>query len=152
MANSRKVMELIEELERMIENGNTLPFSSKSLIMPDDALEIIDEIKQEFPKEINEAQSIIKQKKRILLEAQKEAETIKSEAQNQMRSMIDESEVIRLANKEAQLIVDNAQKSAKEIRVGTQHYADNILNQVQNSLNEINSLIQKNKEDLKVMN
>ena len=35
------VQELLAELESVIENGNTLPFSSKSLIDPEEAIEII---------------------------------------------------------------------------------------------------------------
>lgn len=39
---NEKINELIDELEKLVESGNTVPFSSKSLIPPDDALEIID--------------------------------------------------------------------------------------------------------------
>lgn len=147
-----KIMDLIDELEKLVENGNTLPFSSKSLIIPEDALEIIDEMKQELPKELSEAQKIVRQKKQILLEAQKEADAIRSDAESTLREMIDSSEVIRLANNEAEAILENAQNTAREIRIGTQEYANNILASLQHQLNEINKLIQKNKEELKVMN
>ena len=38
------VQELLAELESVIENGNKLPFSWKSLIDTEEAIELIDEI------------------------------------------------------------------------------------------------------------
>ena len=124
----------------MVETGNTLPFSSKALISPEDALDIIDELKRELPAEIDQAQKIVNDKERILKEANEEADKIREKAQQQVNSMINESEITHLATKEAESIVENAQNSAKEIRVGTQQYATNIL---ENLLNTINSLAEK---------
>ncbi len=138
--NQKKIIDLIEELEEMVETGNTLPFSSKALISPEDALDIIDELKRELPAEIDQAQKIVNDKERILKEANEEADKIREKAQQQVNSMINESEITHLATKEAESIVENAQNSAKEIRVGTQQYATNIL---ENLLNTINSLAEK---------
>ncbi len=152
MSKKTKILDLLNELESLIETGNTLPFSSKSLISSEDALEILDELKDELPKEIEEAQSIVNQKQQILLEAQQEADNIRNTAQNEVREMIDANEVTRLANNEAEKILTNAQNSAKEIRIGTQEYAFTILDSLEKKLKILNDEVQKNKDDLKVMN
>ena len=152
MSTKTKIMDLLSELESLIESGNTLPFSSKSLISSEDALEILDELKDELPKEIEEAQAIVNQKQQILLEAEKEAENIRNTAQNEVREMIDQSEVSRLANNEAESILTNAQNSAKQIRIGTQEYCYTILDSLEKKLQTLNQEVQKNKEELKVMN
>ena len=51
-----KVTDLLKELEELIERGNAVPFSSKAMISPDEALEIIGEIKEELPRELSESQ------------------------------------------------------------------------------------------------
>lgn len=147
-----KVLELIDELEKLIESGNTLPFSSKSLIAPEDALEIIDEIKQEIPKEVQEAQDIVSQKNQILLEAQNEADTIIKEAERQFKQLINENEITKKATLEAEEILENAQNTAKEIRVGTHHYTDRILYNLQVQLRDLNDAIEANRNELKIIN
>ena len=152
MNKQTKIMDLLEELEALIENGNTLPFSSKSLISSEDALEIIDELKQELPKEIEESYNIVNQKKQILFEAEQEADNIRNTAQNEVRELIDENEVMRMANNEAESILTNAQNSAKDIRIGTQEYAYSVLDSLEKKLSKLFNEVRKNKEDLKIMN
>lgn len=146
-----KVLDLIDELEKLIESGNTLPFSSKSLIAPEDALDIIDEIRQEIPREVQEAQDIVANKNQILVDAQNEADTMVQNAQKQLKQMINESEIIKQATKEAEEILENAQNTAKEIRVGTHHYTDKILYNLQVQLKDLNDAIEANRNELKII-
>lgn len=142
------VLDLIDELEKLIESGNNLPFSSKSLIPPEDALEIIDEIKHNLPIELKEAQEIVAKKKQILVEAQEDADNIRDEAEKTLRNMIDTNEVVRKAHDEAARIIENAQESSKQIRIGTHRYADEVLFKVQKQLKIINDMIETNREEL----
>lgn len=54
-----KVLELLTELEELVEKGNTLPFSSKALVSPEEIMEIIDEIREELPAELVQAREIV---------------------------------------------------------------------------------------------
>ncbi len=146
-----KAYELLEELEALLEKATPVPFVAKSLVSVEDALEILDEIKQELPSEIEEAQRIVQNKTQILIEAQNDAETLVNEAEKKMRMMIDENEITRAATKEAETILENAQTTAKEIRIGTQKYTDNILHNLQRELNELFKHIENNREEMKSM-
>ncbi len=146
-----KILELLNELEQLIENGNTLPFSSKALINPDDAAEIINEIRQEMPKELVEAREIVENRKKILIEAQGDADKIRADAEKRLKQLIDTNEITRTATEQAETIVENAQNSAREIRVGTQHYSDKILYNLQVQLKELNDRIESNRKELKSM-
>lgn len=146
-----KILELLNELEQLIENGNTLPFSSKALINPDDAAEIINEIRQEMPKELVEAREIVENRKKILIEAQGDADKIRADAEKRLKQLIDINEITRTATEQAETIVENAQNSAREIRVGTQHYSDKILYNLQVQLKELNDRIESNRKELKSM-
>lgn len=146
-----KILELLNELEQLIENGNTLPFSSKALINPDDAAEIINEIRQEMPKELVEAREIVENRKKILIEAQGDGDKIRADAEKRLKQLIDTNEITRTATEQAETIVENAQNSAREIRVGTQHYSDKILYNLQVQLKELNDRIESNRKELKSM-
>lgn len=144
-----KVTDLLKELEELIERGNAVPFSSKAMISPDEALEIIGEIKEELPRELSESRKIVAEKKQILFEAQASADRIKNSAEKQMKAMVDTDEVTKTAQTQAEIIVENAQTQAKEIRVGTQRYADKILHELQTQLKALNDQIEDNRREIK---
>lgn len=144
-----KVLELLTELEELVEKGNTLPFSSKALVSPEEIMEIIDEIRDELPKELTEAREIVKEKKKILVQAETDAERIRGEAEKKLKEMIDTNEITRTATAQAEQIMQNAQNVAKEIRIGTQHYSDKILYNLQVQLKELNDKIEANRKELK---
>ena len=144
-----KVTDLLKELEELIERGNAVPFSSKAMISPDEALEIIGEIKEELPRELSESRKIVAEKKQILFEVQASADRIKNSAEKQMKAMVDTDEVTKAAQTQAEIIVENAQTQAKEIRVGTQRYADKILHELQTQLKALNDQIEDNRREIK---
>lgn len=144
-----KITDLLKELEELIERGNAVPFSSKAMISPDEALEIIGEIKEELPRELSESRKIVAEKKQILFEAQASADRIKNSAEKQMKEMVDTDEVTKAAQTQAEVIVENAQTQAKEIRVGTQRYADKILHELQIQLKALNDQIEDNRREIK---
>ena len=137
-----KVLELLTELEELVEKGNTLPFSSKALVSPD-------EIREELPAELVQAREIVEQKKKIMVEAEGDAERIKNEAEKKLKEMIDTNEITRTATAQAETIIKNAQASAKELRIGTQHYSDKILYNLQVQLKELNDKIEANRKEIK---
>jgi hypothetical protein len=144
-----KVVELLNELEEMVEKGNSIPFSSKALVNPEEFVEIVDEIRTALPPEIAEARKIVAEKKQILFEAQADADRMKNDVEGKLRQMIDEDEISKTAQTQAEIIIENAQTQAKEIRVGTQHYSDKILYNLQVKLKELNDQIEENRKQLK---
>lgn len=144
-----QIMYALEQLEDMIESGTSLPFSNRSLINIEEVLEIIQDIRINLPDEIKQSQWIKEERKKILLEAQKEAETIVEEAEVYIRKMVDENEITKNAYEQAEEIIQKAQENAKEIRLGTQEYADSILSKLQSQLNNISHTIDENRNELR---
>lgn len=63
--------------------------------------------------------------------------------------MIDEHEITKKAYEQSNEIISNAQKNAREIRLGTKEYADSILSKVEQILEETLQVIRENREELK---
>ncbi|MGL4283011.1 hypothetical protein [Eubacterium aggregans] len=144
-----KVLELINEVEELVENGNSVPFSSKALVNPEEIIEILDEIRTAIPPELAEARKIVAERKQILFEAQADADRLKNDVEGKLRQVIDNSEITKNAQTQAEIIIENAQTQAKEIRIGTKHYSDKILYNLQIKLKEINDQIEANRKELK---
>ncbi|MBC3887621.1 hypothetical protein GH810_04790 [Acetobacterium paludosum] len=146
-----RVIDLLAELEEVVEKGNTLPFSSKALIDPEELIEIIDEIRDSMPEELAEAKKIVAERKKILFTAQSEADHIKAEADKRLKELIDTNEITKTATTQANEILRNANASAKALKSGTQNYTDKLLYSFQLQLKEMNEKIEQNRRELKNM-
>lgn len=144
-----KVMHLLQQLEDLIYAGTGVPFSNKVLVDAEELIEILQDIRSNLPDEIKQAQWIQEERKKILIEAQKEAETITQEAETYIRKMVDDNEITKNAYEQAEDIMQKAQENAKEIRLGTSEYAENILIQLQNQLKQLQETIDENRKELK---
>jgi vacuolar-type H+-ATPase subunit H len=144
-----EILAILETLEDVIERSVNVPFSGRCMIDKEEVLEIIKEIRLKLPDDIKQAKWVKEERQKILLEAQKEANNIIKDAENKIASLIDEHEITKKAYDQANEIVANAQKNARDIRLGTREYADGILNKVESILKEAFEVIESNREELK---
>ena len=61
-----KVLELLEEIEEIVDTASGFPLTGKIMIDADELLEIVKEIRTELPEEIQQAQWIKGEQRRIL--------------------------------------------------------------------------------------
>lgn len=144
-----EILAILETLEDVVERSISVPFSGRCLIDKEEILEIIKEIRLKLPDDIKQAKWVKEERQRILMEAQKEANSIVKDAENKISSLVDEHEITKKAYERANEIISNAQKNAREIRLGTKEYADSILNKVEEILKDTLDVIKMNREELK---
>ena len=144
-----EIFTLLETLEEMLENSRAIPFSNKWVIDKEEMLEIIKEIRLKLPDELKQAKWVKEERQRILVEAQKEADDIVKEAENRIISMIDEHEITRKAYEQKAEIIETANEMSREISKGTKDYADNVLMELEATLEEALKTIQNNRRELK---
>ncbi len=144
-----EILSIIETLEEVVEKSVSVPFSGKCMVDREEILEIIKEMRLKLPDDIKQAKWVKEERQKILLEAQKEANNIIKDAENKIASLVDEHEITRKAYDQSNEIVTNAQKNAREIRLGTKEYADNVLGKVEEILEETLEVIKANREEVK---
>jgi len=145
-----ELLDLLEQLEDMAENAMNIPLSGgKCLIDREAVLELVQEIRLKLPDDIKAAKRITEEKQRILAEAQQEAENIIRNAESRIAALVDENEITKKAYEQAEIIIANAKKNAREIRLGTREYADGVLNKVEEILEDTLSVIRQNRQELK---
>lgn len=144
-----EIFTLLETLEEILENSKKLPFTDKSAVNKDEAIEIIQEIRLKLPDELKQAKWVKEERQRILVEAQNEANDIVKEAENRIISMIDEHEITRKAYEQKAEIIETANEMSREISKGTKDYADNILQSIEVALADALKVIQNNRKELK---
>lgn len=144
-----EILSVLEALEDLVEKSIAVPFTGKCMVSRDEILDVIQDIRLKLPDELKQANWVIEERTRILAEAQQEADNIIKGSDSRIAAMVDEHEISRKAYEQAEVIITNAKKNAREIRLGTREYADNILNKVEEILEDTLDVIKVNRDELK---
>ncbi len=120
-------MFLIEQLERQIANGRTMPLTNNVIIDQARALDLLDQLRVAVPEEVRQAKRISEETERIVERAQEEAERILARAQEQAAFLIEERELTRAAEIRSREIIAQGERDAEDIRRGADEYAQSVL-------------------------
>ena len=142
------IMALIDRIEEIVDNGRGMPFTNSKLVDPDKVYEIIDEIRAQYPDELKQARWIVKERQEMLEEAEKEANRILEEARDRANDIASEQEVVRLAESQAADILDKARNQEREIRLGAEDYADEMLANLEVNLGKLLTAVQRGRDRL----
>ncbi len=145
------VLNLLEKIEDIVEDASKFPLSNKVMIDKEEVLEVINEIRLKLPDEINRASWVAKERQRILMEAQTEAEELIEKVKEQQKMYVEENEITKQAKIYAQQIVEEAEQKANDMKLGAYSYSDEILSKLQDKIRDINNIIEDNRDMLKKM-
>jgi cell division septum initiation protein DivIVA len=142
------MMNLIDRIEELVDNAKGVPFTSQKMVDPDAIYEIIDEIRAQFPDELKQARWIVKERQEMLEEAEKEANRILEEAQERAMALASEQEVVRLAEQQAAETIDRARQQEREMRLGAEDYADEMLANLEVNIGKLLTAVQRGRDRL----
>ncbi len=127
--------EILNALEDLVENSWTLPMSGgRTVVDSAQILEFVKEMRLNLPEEIKRSKRIIKERDDIISQARSESEGIVTAAHIQAKHLVSQEEVYKSAQIKASEIVANAQNVAKELRMATVDYCDNVLKKTEETL------------------
>jgi len=138
-----EIMAQLDRLEDAISQATKVPLTGKVLIDPEDFLSLIDEMRELLPQEIRDANRVARDREHILSEAREQAESTVREAQSLAQRLTAESAVTRDAQAQADALIDQAKRVAREIRQNALEWADELFARVQPDLERIAAETQK---------
>ena len=144
-----EILKMIDLLEDKVEQTKTIPLLNRALIDREDLLAAIEEIRLNIPEDMKQAKLIKEERKRILAEAQTEAEEIINDAKAKTEKMVDEHEITKKAYEQANQIVAAAQKNSRELRMGARQYVDSLFADTDAKLTKAQSIIRKARADVR---
>ena len=96
------VNELLDMLFEMIDEAKNVPLSSdKCMLERDKALDLIDEIRGQFPMELAEAKKLLAARNDYLASAKREGDLIIQQAEEKAKQMLAEDELLAQAKQRA---------------------------------------------------
>src|SRR5665811_1063211 len=113
------VLVLIDRLDDLVHGASTFPMTDKVMIDRDEIYDLLDQMRATIPEEIKQARWIVKERQEMLEEAKR---------------LASEQEVVKRAQRQAEDIIREAEAREREIRLGAEDYADEILKTLETNL------------------
>jgi vacuolar-type H+-ATPase subunit H len=142
------VLVLIDKLDDIIHNARSVPLTDSVMIDREEMYDILDQMRSTIPEEIKQARWIVKERQEMLAEAKQEAERVLSEAQERAERLASETEVVHLAERNAQQIMEDARERERETRLGAEDYADEVLGNLEINLDKFIGAVRRGRERL----
>lgn len=151
MSNNQATIEdLIDEMYDLLDKGWKMPLSAgKVFVDGEEVRQILDDIKEEIPSEVQKAKAIVADRAQILSEAQREAETIIRVAEEKAKAMVNQDEIVRQAQQKANELIAQAQQKFKEMRKASNDYVDDLMRRTDESLSENLAELRRTRQSIK---
>lgn len=139
---------LLDRLDQMIESATEIPLTGKCLIDAEEALDLLDRIRNAIPEEVKRAEWLTAEKDRVIREGQAEAERMLAQAQEYIGKMVSESEITRRAKEERDRILAEAEEQARSIEQEARQYAHSVLANLQEALERTVDVVKRGRDEL----
>lgn len=111
------------------------------VVSEDDILDLVDQMRTAIPKEIKQAELVLRERDRRLAQAEEEAGRIVQMAHGEAQKLAEEHEVVHAANQRAQTILERAQRDAQTLKDEADEYARSVLLDLNEQLEVLNEQI-----------
>jgi len=141
------VYRVLDKLESYVHEGTWLPAGYR-VLSEERLIELIEKIRSSLPEEVGRAKIIAKDQDRVLRAAAEKAQAIVTEATSKHEELIDQNEIVRRARTTAETVLREAEERARKIREGADHYALQVLGELEARLSAAIGSVQKGRESL----
>jgi len=142
------VLVLIDKLDDLVHNAKQVPLTDQVRVDKEEIYEILDQMRATIPEEIKQARWIVKERQEMLAEAKREAERIVKDGRERAERLIADEEIVKAAERAAEDIIEDARAQEREVRLGAEDYADEILDTLETNLTKFITAVQRGRERL----
>lgn len=126
------VQDLIEELAQELEDSPKILLSELRKVDADKCLDILDELRESLPIELDRAVRMLKERDQLIGNAEMQAHKIITDAEARAAVIVSQNEIVKAAEQKAQSIIENAQTQAREVRSSAYMFTKGILSDCEN--------------------
>jgi cell division septum initiation protein DivIVA len=115
-----RLYETVDELTTVIENARSVPMSGSCMVPRDHLLDLLDDLRESLPEEVQAAGAIVEQRQEILQQAQAEAERLTGRTRTDCEQMLanvrrQREETLATARRQRDELLTQAQEEADEL-------------------------------------
>lgn len=110
------ILYLVDQLEELVGIGKRVPFSGRVMVEEEEFLALVDQLRVAVPNEIKQAQRVIKDRERIVSEAQDEGARIVQIARDRAEAMVSQHGIVAEARQRSEDILRAAEEERQRAR------------------------------------
>lgn len=131
------VEELLDMLFELIDEAKNAPLSSdKCVIERDRALDLIDDIRSQFPMELTEARKMMARRAEMEADAKRKAESIVRSAEDRAKQMLASESIAIQAKQRANDMMRQAEERSRELKRSANEYCEDALRRTEEAVAE----------------
>jgi F0F1-type ATP synthase membrane subunit b/b' len=136
-----EILYVLDQLEDMVGISKRVPFSNKVMVEEEHFLDLVEQLRIAIPNEVRQAQRVVRDRERIIAEAQQEAARIIEASRSRAEYLISEHGVLNEARQRAEQLLEQAEERKKrelgQIDVYAMEQFNNASQAIQDGLNII---------------
>ncbi|MGY2128971.1 hypothetical protein [Blastococcus sp. SYSU DS0617] len=127
-----RLYETVDELTTVIENARSVPMSSSCMIPRDHVLDLLDDLRESLPEDVQAAGAIVEQRTEILQQAQAEAERLTTQTREEAERLLEagrrqRDELLGTARRQRDELLAQAQADAEQLIVEAEGEAEALI-------------------------
>jgi len=128
------IQHLVDRLEELLNTGKHVPFTGQTVIEEQRALELIDQMRISIPEEIEKAKRVLRERDRVMAQANEEAARIRELAREKSETLIQRDSITQAAQARATSIIEQSRREADTIRGEADQYVMDVLTDLEDAL------------------
>ncbi len=120
-------MGLLEEIDSVIaevREAKPVPLSASVMVNRRNLLTKLERIRHNVPEELHEARYLMQDRDGLMTGAQAEIDQLRAQAYAERDKLVSRTEIVAAASREADKIIEESKKRARQIRVEAEDYVD----------------------------
>lgn len=142
-------MPAVDALDDLIRNAKSVPLSASVVVPKEEALRLLQQLRDELPKEADEAREVLSERDKVLAEARAEGESIVAKAREERSKLIAKTQVVKAAEQEAKRVLSEAETQAHKLRMQADDYVDAKLANFEILLNKVLRGVNRGRDQLR---
>ena len=143
------VLDLLTRLEALLQRATAVPLTEKKVIDEREVAGIVQMIRRALPEDLRQAQRLRTEAEQTMRAAQDEARRLILEAEATARRLVEEHAIAREAARQRDELLGLAERDARAVRQGADEYAARVLADLEQSVARILDAIRRGRELLK---
>jgi cell division septum initiation protein DivIVA len=127
-----RLYETVDQLTTVIENARSVPMSSSCMVPRDHLLDLLDDLRESLPEDVQAAGAIVEQRTEILQQAQAEAERLTGRTRSEAEQLLgaarrQRDELLGTARRQHDEVLAQAQAEAEELLADAEVEAERLV-------------------------
>ncbi|MCA5893672.1 hypothetical protein LEP48_09960 [Isoptericola sp. NEAU-Y5] len=142
------LLEILDDLAALVENARSSPLSTNVKLDREQALGLVDELRDALPTQVARADEVLADAQAALDAAHRQAEEIVATARARAIELVEAEQVVVQAKSRAAEIVADAEQRAARLRSDADQYCDGRLADFQQDLDALGAQVRAGREKL----